>query len=222
MNETTSKKLTLGQWARKFILATHVMFSVGWFGAVATFVVLNIVGVNSSDSKIISSSYIAMNLIAWYIILPFCIASFLTGLIQAIFTQWGLFKHYWIIVKLVLTTGCTLLLIVHMQSISEGALLASSAELPFVALKALGTTLFFKAVAALIVLSFIITISIYKPWGKVSFTKQKEGENSRIVVIRPFSKKSKIYIGISIIATLLFLIYKHISNGGMNMHNHHR
>ena len=220
MNDATPKKMTLSLWARKFILATHIAFSVGWFGAVATFVALNIVGINSSDNKIIGSSYIAMNLIAWYIILPFCIVSFLTGLIQAIFTQWGLFKHYWIIAKLVLTTGCTLLLIVHMQSISEGAILASSAELPFITLKTLGTTLFFKAAAALIVLLLIIAISIYKPWGKVLLTRSNESVGSRGTIITLFSKKGKIYIVISIITALLLLLFKHISSGGMNMHNH--
>lgn len=55
---------------RKFILASHITFSIGWFGAVAAFVVLNVVVLTEKNFQTVRSSYIAMDLIGWYVILP--------------------------------------------------------------------------------------------------------------------------------------------------------
>jgi hypothetical protein len=59
----------------------------------------------------------SLEVIAWFVIVPFCFASFLSGLIQALGTQWGLFKLWWIL-KLILTVIATLILMLHMQPIS--------------------------------------------------------------------------------------------------------
>lgn len=102
----------------KFMLTAHITFSVGWFGTIATFLALSIVGLTGTG-QVVTSCYIAMNLIAWFIILPFCLCSLITGLTQSMGTHWGLFNHYWIVVKLVLTLIATIVLLLHMQPITH-------------------------------------------------------------------------------------------------------
>src|ERR687887_134909 len=78
---------------RKLALTAHVTSSVGWLGSVAGFLVLAITGVTSQDSEVVRAAYVAMELVAWYVIVPLSLASLLTGLVQALGTQWGLFRH---------------------------------------------------------------------------------------------------------------------------------
>jgi len=49
-----------------------------------------------------------MGVTGWYIIVPLCLASLLTGLIMSLATKWGLFRHYWVTVKFLLTIVSTL------------------------------------------------------------------------------------------------------------------
>ncbi|HZH96176.1 MAG TPA: hypothetical protein VEY06_09840, partial [Flavisolibacter sp.] len=93
----------------KALLTSHITFSVGWIGAVAVFLALAITGLTTQDNQLARSSLIAMELSAWFVVVPFCFTSLFTGVVQAFGTKWGLFKHYWIVVKLFLTVGSTVL-----------------------------------------------------------------------------------------------------------------
>lgn len=55
---------------RKLNFAAHVTSSVGWLGAVASFLVLSIAGLTSGDAEIVRGAYLAMNLIGQFIIVP--------------------------------------------------------------------------------------------------------------------------------------------------------
>ncbi len=107
---------------RKFALTAHVTASVGWLGSVAAFLVLAIAGLRSSDAETVRASYLAMNLLGWYIIVPLCLASLATGLVQALGTPWGLLRHYWVIIKLLITVLSTVILMVHMRPITQACL----------------------------------------------------------------------------------------------------
>lgn len=153
---------------RKLVLTTHITFSVGWFGAVAVFLALAIAGFTSQNIQVIRAAYIAMGLSTWFVILPACFGALLSGLIQSLGMPWGLFKHYWIAVKLLFTILSTLVLLLHMQSISYLAEVASETPLSDTDLRGLRIQLIADAGAALLVLLIIIAISIYKPGAKSS------------------------------------------------------
>lgn len=210
--------IILSQSLRKFFFTTHIIFSVGWFGALASFLVLNIAGVKSIDPQVIRGSYVGMYLIGWFIILPACLGSLLTGLIQTFATHWGLFKHWWIIVKFILTVGSTALLLLHMQQISAGALMAFEAETLGGGLQELGMSLLNKAVAAFVVLLFITIISVYKPWGQTPYGLRKQkglntGTLNKIPAQKKFSWKYFL-IGLFI---LIFII-RHLAGPHMSGH----
>src|SRR5436309_1947193 len=60
---------------RKLALMAHVTSSVGWLGAVASFLVLAVAGLSSGNAQIVRGAYVVMSVIAWWIIVPACFAS---------------------------------------------------------------------------------------------------------------------------------------------------
>ena len=94
--------MTMTPGVRKLALTVHIMTSIGWFGAVAGFLALAVAGLTSQDAQVVRGAYLAMDLITWFVIVPFCLASLLTGIVQSLGTPWGLFRHYWVVAKLIL------------------------------------------------------------------------------------------------------------------------
>jgi ABC-type nitrate/sulfonate/bicarbonate transport system permease component len=80
--------MTMTPNMRKFALTTHVTSSVGLLGSIAAFLILTLAGLNSQDAQTIRAAYLAMDLIARFIIVPLAFASLLTGLIQSLGTSW--------------------------------------------------------------------------------------------------------------------------------------
>src|SRR5260370_26735550 len=108
--------MTMTPVLRELALTAHVSLSVSWRGAVATFLVLSIVGLLSQDAETVGGAYLAMDLIGLSVIVPLSFASLATGLIEALSSQWGLLRHYWIIAKFILTVLATTLLLLHQYS----------------------------------------------------------------------------------------------------------
>lgn len=198
---------------RKFMLTAHITFSVGWLGAVAVFLAHSIAGLSSDNSMIVRAAYLAMNLSAWLIIVPACFGALLTGIIQSIGTQWGLFKHYWIVVKLLLTIGATILLLVHMQPISFMAGIASEGPLTTTEHRGLQVQLIVDAGAALLVLLTITAISVYKPWGMTPY-----GISKLRKVPKQASKPKGLYVVIALIIFVILFAIIHLTGGGLHLH----
>lgn len=116
---------------RKLALTAHVMSSVGWMGSVCAFLSLAMAGLVSDDTTVVRSAYVTMESIGWYVIVPFSFASLTTGLIQSLGTVWGLFRHYWVLFKLliaVLATGLLLLHITPVGLVSRAAMMTRLSE----------------------------------------------------------------------------------------------
>src|SRR5437879_2429058 len=150
---------------RKLALTTHVTSSVGWFGAVAAFLVLAVAGVTSANAQTVRSAYLSMELVTWLVIVPFSITALLTGIVQGLGTTWGLFRHQWVVAKLVLTLIATVLLLVHAQGVGNVAAVATERIVSSADLRALRLRLVADAGAALMALVVATTLSVYKPWG---------------------------------------------------------
>lgn len=88
---------------RKLALTAHVTSSVGWLGAVGGFLALALAGLTSQDAQMVRAAYLATDVITWFVIVPLAFGSLLTGLVVSLATPWGLFRHYWVLVKFLLT-----------------------------------------------------------------------------------------------------------------------
>lgn len=159
---------------RRFVLTTHVTTSVGWLGAVAAYLALDITAVNSQDQQTARGAYFAMETTAWYVIVPLAIASVLIGIINALGTPWGLLRHYWVLAKLLLTLVATTVLLLETGTISAMARAAASGADP----RGLPGTLP-HSVGGLVVLLTVTTLSIYKPRGVTRYGWRKQQEQRR-------------------------------------------
>ena len=75
---------------QKFALLVHIASSVGWFGAVVPYLALAIAALTSRDEQLVRAACFSMNLIGWFVIVPFSLAALLSGLVQSLSTRWGL------------------------------------------------------------------------------------------------------------------------------------
>lgn len=157
--------MTLSPALRKLALTAHVVASVGWLGAVAAFLAVAIAGLQSGDGQVVRAAYLAMELMGWSVIVPLGAASLLTGLVQSLGTPWGLFRHWWVLIKLLLTAVAMILLLVHMRPIGFMADTAAEAALTAEDHRVVRVQRVFDAAAALVVLLVNTTLSVYKPRG---------------------------------------------------------
>jgi hypothetical protein len=168
--------MVMGPSLRKFALTAHVTSSVGWLGAVAGFLALAVGGLTSRDAQMVRAAYLAMDLTAWFVIVPLSFASPLTGLVQSLGTHWGLFRQYWVLLKLLITIPSTILLLVHMQPIGYMADVAAETTLSGVDLHGLRMQLVIEAGAALLVLLVTTILSVYKPEGTTRYGWRQQHE----------------------------------------------
>jgi hypothetical protein len=155
---------------RKFALTAHVTSSVGWLGAVVAYLALVVAALTSQDAQRVRAAWIAMELTGWFAIVPLALASLLTGFVQSLGTTWGLFRHYWVLFKLLLTVLATIVLLLHMPTVSFLAGIA--AETDSAHLGGLPGELL-HAGSGLLVLLVTTVLGLYKPRGMTPYGRRK-------------------------------------------------
>jgi hypothetical protein len=158
---------------RKFALTVHLTCSVGWIGAVVAYLALGVAAVTSSDTQAVRAAWTGMDVTGWWVCVPLAIAALLTGFVMSLGTHWGLFRHYWVLISLALTTLCTVVLVLHMPTVSAMAKLAQTLE--GADLQALGGDLFHPSVGLLILLA-VTVLNVYKPAGVTPYGWRKQRE----------------------------------------------
>ena len=161
--------MTVAPRLRKFALTLHIVASVGWVGIVAGFLALAVAGLVSSDANLVLASYLAMDFSYRAVVIPLGLASLMTGLVSSFVTDWGLFRHYWVVVKLLLTTLAVILMLVHIQPVRRAARAAAATILSRADLSGLRLQLVGEASAALIVLLLATALSTHKPRGRTRY-----------------------------------------------------
>ena len=177
--------MTMTPSLRKVALTAHITCSIGLLGSIAAFLALAIAGLSSRDAKIVRSAYLAMELTAQFVIVPLAFASLLTGLVQSLGTPWGLFRHYWLVAKLLLTAFATVVLLAKMRLIGHAARLAADTIVSRVDLRAAGMELVVHAAAGLLLLLVPVLLSVYKPRGLTAYGQRRQLEQ-RAPAQRPY------------------------------------
>lgn len=100
-----------------------------------------------------------------------------TGVLLSVGTSWGLVRHYWVVVKFVLTVALVASgILVLNRSLQEVAVRVSEVPLSTLTSADVGA-LRFQIIAsvsvALLLLIMATTLSVYKPWGGTWFGRRK-------------------------------------------------
>jgi hypothetical protein len=231
--------MTMTPSLRKFALTTHVTSSVGLLGSIAAFLALAIAGLTSQDAQIIRAAYPAMDLTARFVIVPLAFASLLTGLFQSLGTPWGLFRHYWVLVKFLLTLFATTVLLAKMKLIAYAAQLAAETILSRADLRAAGIELAVHAAGGLLVLLAPAVLSVYKPRGLTPYGQRERSAPSQqpyLPTERPsldsnsgigvwlsggsvtITLRRGYVLGFIVIAATVHVVILHLASGGLGHH----
>ncbi len=161
---------------RKVTLTAHVTSSIGWFGGVAAFLALAIAGLTSQDPQLVRAAYLAMELTTWFVIVPLAFVSGLTGVVSSLFTRWGLFRSYWVLMKLLITILATIVLLIHTQPIDLLASVAAKTAVLGASLQSQQLLMVVASSVALAVLLVLTALSVYKPRGMTPYGQRKQDE----------------------------------------------
>ena len=182
--------MTMSPSLRKLALTVHVTSTVGWLGAIAGFLVLAIAALTSRDVQLVRGAYLAMELTGWYVLVPLCVASLSTGLIMSLGTSWGLFRHYWVLVKFVITILAAVILFMYTQTLEQLGVMAQDTTLTINELRNPSPVLH----SGLAVLALLVntTLSIYKPKGMTKYGRRKQREQRTVAesVVSPNLRQS--------------------------------
>jgi hypothetical protein len=165
---------------RKFTLTTHVTSSVGLLGAIAGFLALAVAGLISHDSMLVRAAYVAMDVNARFVIVPFAFAALLTGVVQSLGTPWGLLRHYWVLAKLLITAFATTILLLKMVLISDVAAVAAKMAMSSSDFYAERMQLVVHAGGGFLVLLVPAILSVYKPPGMTRYGARKQRAQSAL------------------------------------------
>lgn len=127
---------------------------------------LGLTAATSDDVALLSAVYLAMDAAAWTVLVPLSLASLVTGITQSLISSWGLWSHYWVIVKLALTGIATAVLLLYTQTLAVFADVAGRDALGAADLSLLrGSSVVLHSAGAVLVLLITTGLAIYKPVG---------------------------------------------------------
>jgi hypothetical protein len=145
---------------RNLLLSLHVAASVGALGADLVLLTLGSASLAGADPLTI---YPAARLIGAWVIAPSALLALGTGLLLGVLTPWGLFRYWWVAIKLaivVVLTGTVLFVLVPALGVTAEAVsgptprpLAAAHRLPLVVAPAVASTL----------LAVALLLAIFKP-----------------------------------------------------------
>jgi hypothetical protein len=162
---------------RRLTLTTHVTSSVGWVGAVIAFLALAVIGLTSQNEATVRGVYLVMAPAAWFVLVPLAHAALLTGIALSLGTTWGLIRHYWVVLKLGITSFCTLILMIYMGTFRQMAGVAAD---PIVELGLVrNPSPMVHAILALILLLMATILAVYKPFGMTPYGTRKADDEQR-------------------------------------------
>jgi hypothetical protein len=97
-----SDRRTLSPRARRALLSTHILVSVGLFGDVAGFLAVAIRAAGTDDPQVASASYEILAMFSTVFGIPLSFAALVTGIALGTGTKWGVLRYPWTITKLAL------------------------------------------------------------------------------------------------------------------------
>jgi hypothetical protein len=159
---------------RRFTFTTHITSSVGWVGAVLAFLSLAVIGFTSDDEVKVRGAYLLMAPAAWFVLVPLAHAALLSGIVLSLGSTWGLFRHYWVVLKLGITVFATVILLIYMGTFRQMAGVAADPVMDLAVVR--NASPIVHAILALILLFAATVLGVYKPFGMTDYGKRKLDE----------------------------------------------
>lgn len=172
-----SAPFELSRRGRRALLVVHVVVSVGWLGLTLGVLTLGLAGRFSGDAATMRAAYLALGVLGDWLLVPVSLLSLLSGVWLGLGTRWGLLRHRWVLVKLVLTVAAVAATVLALRPrISSAAGDAAQGRLPEAAA---ATDLVVAPSVALALYVFVTAVSVLKPWGPTARGRRQRGGTVR-------------------------------------------
>ncbi|WP_448809032.1 hypothetical protein [Agromyces bauzanensis] len=159
-------RLPLSPRVRKLVLLVHIAAAGVWLGLdlVLGILVFTALGADPTGAGAAAASLAA---VATWPIVVVGVVTLVSGILLGLGSKYGLVRYWWVLVKLVinivLVTLVVLVLWPGLASLGEaGRAALASGDSPVV-----GATLVFPPVVSSTVVIVAMTLSVFKPWGRV-------------------------------------------------------
>jgi hypothetical protein len=187
---------------------------VQWPGSRA----LAIATVTSRQPETVRGFYLGMSVIGWYVIVPFCLASLITGLFVSLGTPWGLFRHYWVLIKFLITVVAALVLFGFTQTLGSLGDLAADQTLSMGELGNLKQSPVLHSGGGMLALLAATILAVYKPWGLTRYG-QRVRQSGTGPDYRPSTSTAwGLYLLLGTIGLILMILVMHLIGGGPRGH----
>lgn len=114
--------MSLTRRARRFFVLLHVLASVSWIGVDLVIGVLSFTGLSTDDPRTMATAYTALSMFCVPLLLTLGLLALGTGVTLGLGTRYGLVRHWWVAVKLVVTLALSLLVVVALRpTLAQGA-----------------------------------------------------------------------------------------------------
>ncbi|WP_120520964.1 hypothetical protein [Arthrobacter celericrescens] len=158
---------------RKLVLVLHITGGVGWMGLDVGLLFLVFTGLLTDNGRTAVAVYTALGIFVPPAVISLSLLMLVTGVVQGLWTKWGLFQYWWVVVKLLVGIVLTALVFVALLP-AVASLPAELTETDSVsgaavrrALGAAPVQLLFPPIVSFLSLGFALVLAIYKPWGRV-------------------------------------------------------
>jgi hypothetical protein len=148
---------------RKAALTTHIAVSGAWFGAVTANLFLGISAAVTGSKARADGYYSSMDTLVNHLMPAAAVATLASGLLLALATRWGLFRHWWTVAKLALA----ILTVVVGVTVIDPAIQDTVASRTKTGSAGFSDALLPAVAATLLLLLSAITLAITKPWGRI-------------------------------------------------------
>lgn len=170
------QSITLSAPWRKLLLTVHVVATVSVLGTDLVLLALGISSLGGADPRTI---YPAAHLVGARLVGPLAVLALGTGLLLGVLTPWGLFRYWWVTIKLAITavlTGVVLFVLVPRLGAAAAAVsglspsvLTIGQRLPLVIAPAIASTL----------LLLNVVLAIFKPGWRLRLGRSGEAARLR-------------------------------------------
>jgi len=170
-----TRKKSPSPTTRKWLKFLHIISSMSWFGGSLSLVVLIFFIPQTDSASALVLQHITFNHVATIIVASASFLSLITGLLLCWKSNWGFFRHWWVIVKLFVAIVVIVFCIIVTGPAGD-ELIELSRTLGVEALhnesylnKKMLSAIVQPTISALLI--FLAYLSVFKPWSKRKSTQ---------------------------------------------------
>lgn len=163
---------------KNILVSIHVLAFCAWFGATLSLILLGFYLKNAENGNQLIYTLSSMHIIDETLLKFPALATLITGILLSIWTQWGLVKYYWVVIKLVLTILIILLgiffindwfalLIKYANQLGIDALSSQDFKTSWLSIIITGSFNLFC-------MTVMTIVTYFKPFGKIKKNKNVE------------------------------------------------